>query len=95
MNFEARYLKMEVCGQLLTHWTIYPQKKILHNPLTIVLVGPRAALDPSEKRIGKNVKPVCGSYSTAALWHILLLPERVPSFISRGAAHTKRRERFC
>jgi hypothetical protein len=24
---------------------------------------------------------------------IVLLPERVPSFISRGAAHTKRRER--
>jgi hypothetical protein len=38
-------------------------------------------------------KAVCGSYSTAALWHIVLLPERVPSFISRGAAHTKRRER--
>jgi hypothetical protein len=42
---------------------------------------------------GKNVKAVCGSYSTAALWHIVLLPERVPSFISRGAVHTKRRER--
>jgi hypothetical protein len=27
------------------------------------------------------------------LRHIVLLPERVPSFISRGAAHTKRRER--
>jgi hypothetical protein len=37
-----------------------------------------------------KVKAVCGSYSTAALWHIVLLPERVPSFISRGAAHTKR-----
>ena len=36
---------------------------------------------------------VCGSYSTAALRHIVLLPEWVPSFISRGAAHTKRRER--
>ena len=33
------------------------------------------------------------SYSTAALRHIVLLPELVPSFISRGAAHTKRRER--
>ena len=36
---------------------------------------------------------VCGSYSTAALSHIVLLLERVPSFISRGAAHTKRRDR--
>ena len=41
----------------------------------------------------KKVKAVCGSYSTAALRHIVLLPERVPSFISRGAAHTKRHER--
>jgi hypothetical protein len=40
-----------------------------------------------------KVKAVCGSYSTAALWPIVFLPERVPSFISRGAAHTKRRER--
>ena len=40
-----------------------------------------------------KVKAVCGSYSTAALRHIVLLPEWVPSFISRGAAHTKRRER--
>ena len=42
---------------------------------------------------GKKVNAVCGSYSTAALRHIVLLPERVPSFVSRGAAHTKRRER--
>ena len=42
---------------------------------------------------GKKVKAVGGSYSTAALRHIVLLPERVPSFISRGAAHTKLRER--
>jgi hypothetical protein len=42
---------------------------------------------------GKKVKAVYGSYSTAALWHIVLLPERLPSFISRGAAHTKRRDR--
>ena len=42
---------------------------------------------------GKKVKAVCGSYSTAALRHIVLLPELVPSFISRVAAHTKRRER--
>jgi hypothetical protein len=34
-----------------------------------------------------KVKAVCGSYSTAALWHIVLLPERVPSFTSIGAAH--------
>jgi hypothetical protein len=27
------------------------------------------------------------------LWHIVILPERVPSFIYRGAAHTKQRER--
>ena len=40
-----------------------------------------------------KVKAVCGSYSTDALRHIVLLPESVPSFISRGAAHTKRRER--
>jgi hypothetical protein len=40
-----------------------------------------------------KVKAVCGSYSTAALWHIALLPKRVPSFISRGATHTKRHER--
>ena len=40
-----------------------------------------------------KVKAVCGSYSTAALRHIVLLPKWVPSFISRGAAHTKRRER--
>ena len=41
----------------------------------------------------KKVKAVCGSYSTAPLRHIVLLPEWVPSFISRGAAHTKRHER--
>ena len=40
-----------------------------------------------------KVKAVCGSYSTAALRYIVLSPEWVPSFISRGAAHTKRRER--
>ena len=40
-----------------------------------------------------KVKAVCESYSTDALRHIVLLPEWVPSFISRGAAHTKRRER--
>ena len=40
-----------------------------------------------------KVKAVCESYSTDALRHIVLLLERVPSFISRGAAHTKRRER--
>ena len=45
-----------------------------------------------DKGKGK-VKSVCESYSTDALRHILLLIERVPSFISRGAAHTKRRER--
>ena len=39
----------------------------------------------------KKVKAFCGSYSTAALRHIVLLPEWVPSFIYRGAAHTKRR----
>jgi hypothetical protein len=27
------------------------------------------------------------------LWPIVLLPKRVPSFMSRGAAHTKQRER--
>ena len=40
-----------------------------------------------------KLKAVCGTYSTAALRRILLLPEWVPSFISRGAAQTKRRER--
>ena len=40
-----------------------------------------------------KLKAVCGSYSTDALRHIVLLPEWDPSFISRGAAHTKRRER--
>ena len=39
-----------------------------------------------------KVKAVCGSYSTVALRHIVLLPEWVPSFISRGAAHTKQLE---
>ena len=39
-------------------------------------------------------KAVCSSYSTAALRHNLLLPEWVPSFISRGTAHTKRCERL-
>ena len=39
------------------------------------------------------LKAVCRSYSTAALRHIVLLPEWFPSFISRSAAHTKRRER--
>jgi hypothetical protein len=34
----------------------------------------------------EKVKAVCGSCSTAALWHIVLLAERVP-------AHTKQRER--
>ena len=37
-----------------------------------------------------KVKAVCGSYSTDALRHIVLLPECIPSFISRGAAHTPR-----
>ena len=37
--------------------------------------------------------PWWGLFSTAALRHIVLLPKLVPSFISRGAAHTKRRER--
>jgi hypothetical protein len=46
-----------------------------------------------KRTIKVKVKAVCGSYRTAALWHIVLLPERVPSFISRGAAHTKRREK--
>jgi hypothetical protein len=46
-----------------------------------------------KRLLKKKVKAVCGSYSTAALWHIVLLPERVPSFVSRGAAHIKRRER--
>ena len=41
----------------------------------------------------KKVKAVCGSYSTAALRHIVLLTKWVPSFISRGSAHTKRGER--
>jgi hypothetical protein len=41
-----------------------------------------------------KVKAICGSYSTAALRHIVLLPKRVPSFISRGAAHTKWHERL-
>ena len=40
-----------------------------------------------------KVKAVCGSYSTAALRHIVLLPEWVSSFIFRSAAHTKRRDR--
>ena len=40
-----------------------------------------------------KVKAVCGSYSTAALRLIVLLPDWVRSFIFRGAAHTKRRER--
>jgi hypothetical protein len=31
-------------------------------------------------------KAVCGSYSTATLWHIVRLLERVPSLISRDAA---------
>ena len=43
--------------------------------------------------VKKKVKAVCGSYSTAALRHIVLLLERVPSFIFRGTAHTKRREK--
>ena len=38
-----------------------------------------------------KVKAFCGSYSTAALRHIVLLPKWVPLSISRGAAHTKRR----
>ena len=45
------------------------------------------------KKVKVKVKAVCESYSTDALRHIVLLLERVPSFISRGAAHTKRRER--
>jgi len=45
--------------------------------------------------MGKKVKAVCESYSTAALRHIVLLLERVPSFVSRGAAHTERRERLA
>ena len=43
--------------------------------------------------IDNEVKAVYGPYSTAALRHIVLLPEWVPSFIFRGAVHTKRRER--
>ena len=41
----------------------------------------------------KVKQAICVSYSTAALRHIVLLPEWAPSIISRGAAHTKRRER--
>jgi len=41
----------------------------------------------------KKIKALCGSYITAALRHIVFLPECFPSFISRGAANTKRRER--
>ena len=48
---------------------------------------------PYPRRLKVKVKAVCGSYSTAALRRIVLLPEWVPSFISRGAANTKRRER--
>ena len=44
-------------------------------------------------KVKVKVKAVCGSYRTDAMRHIVLLPEWVPSFISRGAAHTKRRER--
>ena len=46
-----------------------------------------------KKEYKVKVKAVCESYSTDALRHIVLLLERVPSFISRCAAHTKRRER--
>ena len=56
----------------------------------ISLVCPCGLYHRSAKGKGKAV---CGSYSTAALRRIVLLPEWVPSFISRGAAHTKRRER--
>ena len=44
-------------------------------------------------KVKVKVKAICGSYSTAALRHIVLLPEWVPSFIPRGAAHTKQRDR--
>ena len=47
----------------------------------------------TDRRTKVKLKAVCGSYSTAALRHIVFFLERVPSFISRGAAHTKRRER--
>ena len=47
----------------------------------------------SRPSVKGKVKAVCGSYSTDALRHIVLLPEWVPSFISRGAEHTKQRER--
>ena len=50
-------------------------------------------VDTTEAHTRVKVKAVCESYSSAALRHIVLLLERVPSFISRGAAHTKRRER--
>ena len=45
------------------------------------------------RQIKVKVKAVCGSYSTDALRHIVLLPEWVPLFISRGTAHTKWHER--
>ena len=47
----------------------------------------------TDRRTKVKLKAVCGSYSTAALRHIVLLLERVSSFISRGSAHTKWRER--
>ena len=62
---------------VMTAWNLEEKVKIIDNKLN--------------KKV--KVKAVCGSYSTAALRHIVLLPEWVPSFISRGAAHTKRRER--
>ena len=65
----------------------------------LLMMGPETAwnmwsIDSNKEYCIKvKVKVVCGSYITAALRHIVLLPEWVPSFISRGAAHTKRRER--
>ena len=87
------------CGTTC-EWTIYTYILITKHYPTLTENCYRCTVHFNRKafkcvkvKVKIKVKAVCASYSTAAFRHIVLLPKWVPSFISRGAAHTKRRER--
>ena len=53
-------------------WSGEKIKKMLHQHRK---TDPRCDDDDDNAEVKKKVKAVCGSYSTAALRHIVLLPE--------------------
>jgi hypothetical protein len=75
---------------LLIDWTIvtasFPRCDFTENTLKV-----QAQASMEKKGTGKGRLWVL--QHCCLLRHIVILPERVPSFISRGATHTKRRER--